>query len=315
MTPPPFDWNSIAPGSKAAFSLPVTDEIALPVLAVRGAAAGPALVVSAGVHGDEFEGVQAIFDVYRWLDAAQLRGSLIAVPVANPPAFWNLTRTSPDGGNLARTFPGDPAGTATQAIAWCFDRGILSLADFYLDLHSAGVQWAMPTLVGYHAADRKAEAAAEAFGAPVVWRHPTVGPGRTVSAASARGIPWLYAEARGAGRIHAADLEIYRRGMVRLLRHLGILSGALEPLPPPVRLCGDGNIDRGIAASERGFLTPCVELLQEVETGQPLGTLQDVWGRTIQELTAPCGGVVVLIHACPLVKPGEPLFLLTDHLT
>ena len=311
----PFDWSAAALGEKSAMSLTAAPDLELPVLVVRGTKPGPTLVVSAGVHGDEFEGVQAIFDVVRELDPHTMSGSLLAVPVANPPAFWNLTRTSPlDGGNLARVFPGNPNGSPTEAIAYAFDQRILSLADFYLDMHSAGVKWLMPTLVGYHEKDLPAAPAAEAFGAPIIWTHPSIAPGRTVSAAADRGVSSIYLEARGAGRIHPDDLLVYRRGIHRLLSHLGITNTPLAPLPPPIRRAGDGNIDRGASATQRGFLTPSVDVLQAVQPGDVLGTLHDMWGREIERFVAPCAGVVVLIHACPLVQPGEPLFLLTERI-
>ena len=309
---PEFEWGALGPGRKGRFALTVREGLTLPVLAVRGAQAGRTLLVSAGVHGDEYEGIQAIFDVFEALDPNGMHGSLITAPIANPPAFWNGTRTSPlDGGNLARMFPGDAEGGATQAIAWHFDRRLLALADFYLDLHSAGVKWLMPTLVGYHAGDPAAEAAAEAFGAPVVWRHTSIAPGRTVSAAAARGLPSLYVEGRGAGRIHPDDLAVYRDGILRLMGHLGITRGEAEPRPPRMRLAGGGNIDEGVLARQRGFLTPRVELLQHVTEGELLGTLHDEWGRTLDAYHAPRAGVVVLIHACPLVAADEPLFLIT----
>lgn len=286
--------------------------IELPVLIAQGARPGKMLVVSAGVHGDEFEGVRTIFEVFRELDPAEMAGDFVAVPVANPPAFWNCTRTSPlDGANLARVFPGDANGSPTEAIAYYFDRDILPRADLYLDLHSAGIKCAMPTLVGYHEPDAAARHAALAFGAPVVWCHPSVAAGRTVSAAIARGIPALYAEARGAGRIDPEDLACYRRGVRNLLRHLGILAGAPEVPEPPRLLYGDGNIDSSVSSTQRGFLIPTVELLEPVTRGQILGALVDVYGREVEQFIAPRDGVVALVHACPLVQPDEPLFLIT----
>lgn len=264
------------------------------------------------MHGDEFEGVRAIFETFRDLDPSTMSGDFVGVPVANPPAFWNCTRTSPlDNGNLARVFPGDASGSPTEAIAYYFDRDILPRADLYVDLHSAGVKCAMPTLVGYHEFDLAARDAALAFGAPVVWRHPTVAPGRTVSAAIARGIPALYAEARGAGRIDPEGLRCYRAGIDNLLRHLGILPGVPAPPGPCRFLNGDGNIDSSVSSTQRGFLIPCVELLETVEHGQVLGTLVDVFGNEIDRFPAPRDGVIVLIHACPLVQPDEPLFMVT----
>lgn len=319
-----FAWDKIPAGAKVRRKLTVPVQgsaaISLPLLVVKGAQPGPTLLVSAGVHGDEYEGVQAIFDLFAALEPSAMRGALVAVPSANPPAFWSGSRTSPlDDGNLARVFPGQADGSATSAIAWHFDQKLLPLANLYVDLHSAGVKWLMPTLVGYHAEDALAGPAAEAFGAPVIWQHPKIAAGRTVSAAFARGIPSLYVEARGAGRIHPDDLRVYRHGLWRLLLHFQILDSlpvgiTLESATQsPVRLFGDGNIDRGITATQSGFLTAQVNLLQSVGKGELLGRLQNLWGETLAEYVAPSDGVVVLVHACPLVQPGEPLFLLTDR--
>lgn len=305
-------------GARHHLTLPVKGgghEAELPVILIRGNQPGRTLVVTAGVHGDEYEGVRTIFDIAAQLDAASMSGDLLCVPIANPPAFWAVSRCSPvDGGNLARVFPGRTDGSLTEAIAAVIDEQVLVHADFYVDLHSAGVRFLMPTMVGYDANDRRAEAAAQIFGAPVIWAHDTLAPGRTVSAASARGIPWLYTEARGAGRIHGADLEVYRRGIVNLLRHLEILPGEPEAIPTKRLLFGDGNIDASISTEKSGFLVPHVEILDTVVKGQPLGTLLDLHGRPIEHFESPRDGVVGLIHVCPVVNSHDPLFLITGTL-
>ncbi len=284
----------------------------LPLLVVRGRSDGPVLVLSAGVHGDEYEGIRAILDTVAALEPSEMRGDLIAAPVVNVAAFRRRSRRSPlDGADLARVFPGRPDGSPSEVLAWHFDRYVLARADFYLDLHSGGLAWQMPALVGYEAGDLRARAAALAFGAPVVWEHPDTPPGRTVSAAKARGIPCLYAEAHGGGRIDPHDLAVFRRGLQNLLRHLGILSGVPDSPPPRRRLFGSGNIEEGVVAAREGFLLPEVELLEPVEPGQRLGALVDFGGRPLERYTAPRAGLVVLIHACPHVAAGEPVFLIT----
>jgi uncharacterized protein len=302
-------------GAKSQFALGVRSgahHIDLPVIIVRGQTAGQTLVVTAGIHGDEYEGVRAIFDVIGQLDPASMSGDLICVPVANPPAFWAVSRCSPlDGNNLARVFPGKSDGSITEAIAHAIDQEILPNADFFLDLHSAGVRFLMPTMVGYEAADTRAEAAAHSFGAPVIWAHDVIAPGRSVSAASARGIPWLYTEARGAGRIHPDDLAVYRHGIYNLVRHLAILPGKPDAQPPGLCLYGDGNVDASITTERSGFLVPEVELLETVTAGQQLGVLLDLWGNPQEYFMSPRDGVVALIHVCPVVKDHDPLFLIT----
>ncbi|MBI2951874.1 succinylglutamate desuccinylase/aspartoacylase family protein, partial [bacterium] len=122
----------------------------LPFLCVTGAKAGPTLLVIAGVHGDEYEGVEAIPEIFSRIDPRSLRGALLMVPVCNVPAYEAATRSSPlDGLNLARVFPGDENGSVTQRIAHWITERLLKGADLLIDLHSGGVTYHMPTLVGY----------------------------------------------------------------------------------------------------------------------------------------------------------------------
>ena len=309
----PSDYNR---GQKHRLELDVGhSDIQLPVLLVRGAAEGATLVVTAGIHGDEYEGVRAIFDVTDTLDPAAMRGDLITVPVSNPPAFWAGTRSSPlDGVNLARVFPGAADQGPSEAIAHTLAQQVIAQADFYLDLHSAGVAFLMPTMVGYNANDSRGRDAAECFGAPVTWSHPTIAPGRTISFAHERGIPWLYTEARGAGRIHPDDLNVFRDGVTNLMRHLRILPG--EPASPSTietRLHGDGDIEAGLLCQREGFFVPGVELLQTVTGRQELGRTVNLHGETIETYQATSDGIIALVREFPVVKPGDPMFVITQR--
>lgn len=287
----------------------------LPVLLARGLNPGPRLVATACVHGDEYEGVRAIFDFFEELDPMRMQGDFLGVPVVNEAAFWAVSRTSAiDGLNLARVFPGDPGGKPSQALAWHLDQFVIARADLYIDLHSAGVRCLMPSMVGYWAQDARAREAAMAFGAKVLWSHPNISPGRTISAACDRGIPALYTEARGAGRIDPDDLSLFTRGLRNLVKYLHILDGAPDGVPCELHLHGDGNIDESLAAGRDGFLIPKVELLEGVEAGRELGVLVNTLGEVTERYTAPAAGRVGLIHACPLVRANEPVFLVTGEL-
>jgi predicted deacylase len=300
-------------GRKVRADLLVGDAIRLPVLLARGYRPGKTLVATAGVHGDEYEGVRAILEVFDELDTSEMSGDLLAVPVSNPPAFWNGTRTSPlDSGNLARVFPGDPQGSATPMIAHALAHNVIAHADLFVDLHSAGVRLDMPTLVGYDANDPRSCEAALAFGCEVLWGHPAVGPGRTISFALDQKIPWLYSEARGGGRIDPGDLAIFKRGLANLLRVLSIVPGALSVEPVRIHLFGDGNVDEGLCASRDGFFMSSVGVLDAVHAGDPIGCIVDIHGRIIESFSAPETGVIAMVRAFPVVRSGDPLFLITE---
>ena len=310
-----FDLQQFGRGRKHSFDLELDGDaegISLPVLLVCGRGSGPALVATAGVHGDEYEGVRAILDTCAALDPEEMSGTFLAVPVANPPAFWNGTRQSPlDGKNLARMFPGRLDDGPSAAIAHHLAQSIIACADFYIDLHSAGVKLLMPTMIGYDATDPRSLAAARAFGAPVMWGHPNIEPGRTISFARECGIPSLYAEARGGGRIHPDDLQVFTQGLRNLMVYLGILPGEVPQVRPQRHLYGDGNTDASLAAGKSGFLIPSVQLLQDVKAGDELGHVVDLHGERLETIAAPCDGVVALIRPWPVVEPGEPAFLIT----
>jgi predicted deacylase len=289
----------------------------LPVLSMRSPVAGPVLVVTAGVHGDEYEGVRAIYEVFAEIAPDELRcGGLVAVPVLNPPAHRACARLSPvDGCNMARVFPGKPDGSLSERIAWRFANEILlPHASFYLDLHSGGVRYGMPSMVGYYEKDPRGEQAAAIFGAPVTWGHPLIEPGRTISSALAADIPFLYTEAWGAGRIAGEDLAMMKRGIHNLLLHLGVLDGAKpERRESTRRLFGIGNTDDGIAAGQAGFLLLDVKLLDRVTRGARLGRLVNEFGEVLEEYAAPRDGTIGLTREMPAVEAGDTLFLLANE--
>lgn len=303
------------PAGKFQQNLNVAPGVDLPVLSAIGDARGPLLVVSAGVHGDEYEGVRAIYEVFAELNPAELRGGLLAVPIVNPPAHRACTRLSPvDRLNMARVFPGKPDGSLSEKIAWRFANEIIARADFYLDLHSGGLRYGMPSMAGYYEQDPRAVAAADIFGAPVIWGHPIIEPGRTISSALDRGIPFLYTEAWGAGRIAADDLAMMKRGIRNLLRHLGIMESPLEPAAAkPRKLRGIGNTDEGITATQPGFLMLEARLLDRVRKGQRLGRLVNAFGDLLEEYIAPLDATVGLTREMPAVEAGDTLFLLAHE--
>jgi predicted deacylase len=313
--PGKFEPNQFTRNGKYALDLEFKAgdcELSIPLLLFRGTREGKVLVVMAGVHGDEYEGVRAILEISAALDPAQMAGDIIAVPVANATAFWAGQRTSPlDNKDLARSFPGDLSSGQTSALAHWLAHAVIARADLLLDLHSGGIKYTMPTMVGYDATNPRSRDAAQAFGAPTLWGHPVLPPGRTVSFAKQRGIPWLYTEARGAGRIDPQDLRVFREGILNLLKHLSILPGAPTLRPVEYHLYGDGNTDVSLKSKQRGFLMSSVEQLEKVKQGQELGRLVDLHGSTVETFLSPSEGLVAMVREFPVVEPDTQLYLVT----
>jgi predicted deacylase len=313
-----FDVTNLSRATKASGWLTVAPRAdggdwRLPLLFVCGAQPGPTLVVTAGVHGDEYEGVEAIAQLFAAIQPAGVAGTLVMVPVCNLPAYEVAQRSSPiDGLNLARVFPGDANGTITQRIAYWVREKLLKAADFYIDLHSGGVAYNIPTLIGYirdaGPLGQASLAGARAFGAPVLWGHPLpLAPGRTVSAATDLGVPSLYSEAPAGGYVRPEDVACFRQGVINVMRYLGMLAGDPQPQPTTHHLFGDGDLDSVITASAAGYFRAEVDLLTPVQPGQRLGVVQDFAGEILQEVVADQAGIVIMLRRLHRVHVGDGL--------
>ena len=292
----------------------------LPFLYVTGSTVGPILLVLAAVHGDEYEGVEAIPRIFRRLTPDDLCGTLLMVPICNVPAYGTATRNSTiDGKNLARVFPGDAHGTITEQIACFLTEKLLKSADFLIDLHSGGIAARIPTLIGYIRSDdergKRTLAGAEAFGTSVMWGHPLpVPPGRSLTVATDLGIPALYTEAPGGGFSRTEDVRCFTTGVLNVMKHLNMLEGKPQLQPVTHHLLGDGNLDNVITTPVAGYFRAEVDLLEYVNVGQQLGTICNAFGDVLAEITTEQAGVIIMLRRIHRVHPGNGLIHVTQRL-
>jgi len=205
--------------------------VEIPIVCVKNGS-GPTILLTGGVHGDEYEGQIAISDLARTLDPMAIQGSIIMLPAVNVPAVLNDTRLSPvDHRDLNRCFPGDPRGTFSEMLAHFIDTVVLPLVDVSVDVHTAGhsMESALSTNMHYlpDAQMRKRTMdATAAFGAPfnvVFWG---VDEGATLtSSVERRGILSLGTELGGWGRVNVEGVRIGKRGLTNVLKHLGVMEG------------------------------------------------------------------------------------------
>lgn len=274
---------------------------------------GPVLAVLGGVHGDEPEGVFAARKLARsMLDVR--RGQLIVVPIAHPAAFDADTRESPDGGNLARVFPGRADGTAVERTAAALTRSVLSQADMLVDLHTAGRHYDMPFMTGYidtaDEAGARSRRMADIFGADIVWRHRTCAPGRSLSVMADAGKPAIYTEAAGGGTLDPGMVDRYVAGIRRVMAAFDMIAGDPGSASAARHVEGDGNLDKAVlVAPSDGFFSADVVAGQSVAAEQALGRLLTLDGEATPVL-APHDGVVMFVRRTARVATGTPLVAL-----
>ena len=293
--------------------------IQVPIIAVCNGA-GPTMLFSGGVHGDEYEGQVALMNLARELDPERMSGRAIILPSLNIPAVRAATRLSPiDGLNMNRIFPGRRDGTISEMIADYVYTQLLPLTDIVVDLHSGGRSLDfVPSAVMHYLDDpshfNRTLAAVQAFGAPLglVLRE-LDNEGMLDTAVEDLGKTFISTELGGSSTLTAGNVSIARTGIDNLMKHFGLLDG--KPTPPqafgrlPTRLMQTPDDDSFVISEDDGIFEILADLGTEVVVGQPVGRIHDFNDpkRPPSVYAAKSSGLVFSRHAMGLIKRGDCL--------
>jgi predicted deacylase len=294
--------------------LPDGSDLTIPVVVVRGPEPGPTVVITAGVHGDEFEGPLAIGKLLRTINPGRVRGCLVAVPAVNRLAFRAISRTTPnDSGNLNRLFPGSRDGSITERMAHVLTEGIVRGADALVDLHSGGTMHRFGPVAGarpeFPNLGLETVRLAVAFGGLPVWRIPAVA-GVLSYEACRLGVPSIGVEVGGQAGATATDVELEVEALRRVLVYAGFLEGTpvvsrhatMEELPTPLP-------DVRTYATASGLYLGEVEIGDVVAQGERLGTIWGIEGEEVAVEISPADGIVAAVRRRNPVLQGEFLSL------
>lgn len=280
----------------------------MPFTAVHGASDGPRVLITGGVHGGEYPGIEAAIRIARELDPGQVRGFVVVVHPVNLPAFHARRQyvVPDDGRNLNRQFPGDPAGSLSQRMAYTLMEVARSM-DAWIDLHGGDIHEALVPFTIYSDVAEpdvaaRSRAMAAVYGIPDVIASASV-KGGTYSAAAAAGVPAILAEAGQLGRLDEDCVDIHLKGCRNVLRSLGVLPGEPDPVEPVRAL----SRFEWCMAEQSGCWYPSVALGDTVLEGQPVGQVRDYFGETLQEYVAPASGIVLFMVTSLAMNEGDPL--------
>lgn len=306
------------PGTKENFSirlgeLPNGVPVRMPVMVVSGVEDGPTLFLNACLHGDEVLTADVVRRTVQSLDAERLRGTLVAVPMANPASVGTRTRRNlseiyPGPHDMNRVFPGTAGGLMAERAAQVLIERFVQRADCAFDLHCASVggEWVPYTAVP--ARDdcvseeqyRRTDELARAFGAELVLDgHRS--PGSLMSAALEAGAVASMAEFGVANMIDDEGREVGLRGIANLMRHLGMLDGEPERPSAPTVVT---RLHR-MSASRGGFLVQHGLLGRRVSAGDPLAQIETLTGEVVEEFIAPADGIVCRRNTMGVVGTGD----------
>ncbi len=296
-------------GSKEAKYLTRTTaegrELRLPVGIIHGARAGEQITVYGGQHGTEYAGIEAVQRLYRELDPADVRGTIVISLATNEESLLNWTQFAP-------TLP-----EVKEMMIECA-RG----SHYIINCHGGEFTEAMCPyvicrLIGDDGAEALAMRMAKAFGLgyvslstyrgepppdpsgarPAWWLWPKKSLGDEL------GIPEITPEV---GEMGSRDDRLMYTGILNVLRELGFLEGEVPDVSEP-KVIGERY---WLTADEQGIFFPEVEICQDVTEGQRLGVVRDYFGNTLQIVEAPADAKVMNMNVgMPVKKEGFLLWL------
>lgn len=287
---------------------------------IKGQHAGPHLLITGGVHGDEFEPMVAIRRLMTRPELRQLHGTLTLVPVVNEAALARGSRVAEDGLDLARTCPGRADGSITERTAHALS-ALIREADYYIDLHTGGTALSVWPLAGYmlhpnaEVLERQ-RVMARAFNLPLIWGTDPNLDGRSLSVARDANVPAIYAEYEGGGRVNSAGIEAYVGGCLNVMAALGMLDRpphvsrvelAIEDPRP-----SSGHMQRCYPAPAAGCFESAVELGQAIQAGDPLGCVVDPLGQERHEVRSTQTGRIIVLRTLAAVHQGDSLAVILE---
>ncbi len=297
------------PGTKVQGYLNVHgSDMKMPATLIHGTRPGKTVVITGGIHGGEYPGIEASIRLAVQLKPEDVSGRLVIVHPVNTKAYFaKMQYFGPDDGkNLNRMFPGKATGTVSERIAWTISSELISQADFFMDLHGGDIHEALVPFVLYSLAGRPevnriSEEASSLLGLKYVVG--SVSTNGTFGSAAVAGVPGFLAEIGQCGLWSEEEVLAYLKGVRNVLKYLGLLPGGPEDLGSVVKLP-----KMIVSTSEQtACWYPAVRAGDRVAKGQKLGEMRDFFANRLGEYLASQDGTVLYVASSLAINEGDPI--------
>lgn len=318
------DWGpiqllgrEISPGESERFAA-VPDRtfeasyLNMPVFVARGTAPGPTLCITAGVHGDELNGVEIARRAFSAVDTGSLSGTVIALPAINAEGVRSGSRYLSDRRDLNRAFPGSAGGSVARLIADSVFTGVLVHCDALVDLHTASNERTNLPQIRADISDPEIRSLAVHFGTGIVIAGE--GPDGSLRREAAKaGIPAIIYEAGAPHRFEQDEIMRGVRGIGSVMAYLG-MNGFPESEIPAAKVYERSRWVR-VSRDNGGFFFPESGLGDTVTRGQVLGKIIDPLTDATYPVTSNVDGEIIGMAFSRPVLPGYALYHIAWHET
>ena len=284
----------------------------MPVFVARGAAAGPTLCLTAGVHGDELNGVEIARRAFSMIDPKILRGSVIALPAINAEGVRTGNRYLSDRRDLNRAFPGSTGGSVARLIAHMVSTKVLAHCDALVDLHTASNRRTNLPQIRADISDPEIRELAIHFGTGIVIAGK--GPDGSLRREAAKaGIPSIIYEAGAPHRFQEEEIDRGVAGIESVMAYLG-MTDRPEAEIPESRVYERSRWVR-VTRGNGGFFFPVAGLGDAVKEGDTLGNIVDPLTDEVHPVVSSVDGEIIGMAFSRPVLSGYALYHVAWHTT
>lgn len=282
-------------------------KIEVPVIISRAKKDGPCVLISAGIHGNEVNGVeivrQLVANKYNIPDA----GMIICVPILNVFGFIIKTREFPDGRDLNRFFPGVKSGTLAGKFAHVFMNEIVPFADYCMDFHTGGGERFNYSQIRISNDNEETLELAKVFGAKFI-KYSSVREKSYRDAATKIGKKVLLFEGGKSLNLDRNVTKCGLTGTLNVLDHLGVKKFPKD-FEPYIEESEQIAFDKSkwVRANFSGMYRSIVRNGYEIKKGDIIGTITDPYGFFEKKVKASVSGYIICLNQSPIVTQGDAI--------
>lgn len=314
-TPIVLFGESIIPGESKTINVEIarlhtTTKLNIPIIVRRSKFDGPVVLFSAGIHGDEINGVEIVRQLIHKKINKPKRGTVICIPIINVYGFVNKSREFPDGRDLNRVFPGSKTGSLASRFAFHILAEIMPLVEYAVDFHAGGASRFNAPQIRVAHNNEELKVLADVFNAPfTLYSRNIMGSFR--SSSERMNVKMLLFEGGKSLDINNDIADEGVNGAKRLLDHLDML----DPKHIVVK-----QKSHTIYIEKSGWIrAKCSGLLHDYNTigkfikkGTILATITDPYGKFERKVKAPNDGYVINANHSPIVYEGDAIYHMSN---
>lgn len=280
--------------------------VEVPVIIERAKKPGPTVLITAGIHGDEVNGVEIVRQIIAKGINRPKKGTIICIPVINIFGFIHMDREFPDGRDLNRVFPGSKTGSLASRVAHKLITEIVPYADMILDYHTGGADRFNSPQIRIAKNEVVLDELASVFGAPFVLRSKNLSKSFR-NTCYKLGIPILLYEGGKSFHIDSVVTNTGVNGAKRVLGHLGMLKSNFKVSKPKKKSIFIED-SKWVRAKHSGMFKASTTINSKVSKGDVIGNITDPYGKFNHFVKAENSGYVFNVNQSPLVYQGDALF-------